>query len=168
MGTLQGKKWPESHKDAFPLLSFRKGKNTALGMGKSTMWVSMVWSKREVLLQNCVKCLQQNMMKLFNVWLTSCDVINLHMEGLLALMKLNWIIARVQFCTCHSTAQFLNLRALIIFFNSLEPQAQSYTAVQWKTLREMFATTLTNENHSTLHSSFLLMQSRSHLVLLLS
>lgn len=164
MGTIQGEDWPESYKDAFPVCLPQERQKHHPGNGKKYH----IWSKQEVLLQNCVKCLQQNMMKLFNRWLTSCDVINLHMEGLLELMKLNWIIARVHFCACHSTAQFLNLRGLIIFFNFLEPQAQSYTAVQWKTLREMFATTPTNESHSALHSSFLLMQSWSHLVLLLS
>jgi len=34
METIQGKDGPESHKDAFLLLSFREGKNTILGTGK--------------------------------------------------------------------------------------------------------------------------------------
>lgn len=100
LGTIQGKGWPESHKDALSLLSFRNGKNTILEMGKNNTIIKYhIWSKQEVLLSKYVKSLPQDMMKLFNIWLTSRDIINLHMEGLLELMTLYWMIARAHFCT---------------------------------------------------------------------
>lgn len=173
MGTRQGEDWPESQKDAFPVLGLGKGQITMLGMGQNTTQFSIVsyMIKTKILPQDCVQNLQLDVIvqpALLNMWWTSCDVTNLHMEELLELMKPNLIIDRVHYCTHHSTVLFLNQRDLIVFFNFLEPQAASYTAVRWKTLTEMFPTTLTNENHNTLHSSFLLMQSQSHLVLLLS
>lgn len=168
MGTRQGEDWPESQKDAFPVLDFGEGQITMLGVGQNTTWFSRVsyMIKTKILPQDCGQFTTGYDGTIqYVIDIMWCCKFSHGRTTRINEIQLDNSQGALLYTSQHSSVP-KSERLDCIFQFPWTPSCKLHCCLLKDT--EMFPTTLTNENHNTLHSSFLLMQSQSHLVLLLS